>query len=219
MGDVDPPVSVARPRTGEPAIKWVFEGLLIVISVGLGFWVAQIGESRRDRDLAARALASLQAEVEHNVGLLEPMVPFHERWLGALAAVDGAAGTKSGFDVFQSLRPPIPKPAQAPFTVLRRSSWDAAVSGGALRLIDYEVVAALSDIYRVQEIVADNVDRLASGALASADSFTPARRPETLRLLWLTLADITSAERALLELSRTHLPALRSAAAGAGGVD
>jgi hypothetical protein len=89
------------------------------------------------------------------------------------------------------------------------------VSGGALRLIDYEVVAALSDIYRVQEIVADNVDRLASGALASADSFTPARRPETLRLLWLTLADITAAEQALLDLGRQQLPALRSAAARA----
>ena len=207
-------MSAVRPRAGEPAIKWLLEGLLIVISVGLGFWVAQIGESRRDRDLAARALASLQAEVDHNVSLLEPMVPFHEQWLAALAA-DGAAGTRSGFDVFQSLRPPIPKPAQTPFPFLRRSAWDAAVAGGALRLIDYEVAAALSDVYRVQEIVDTNINRLASGALASADSFDPARRPETVRLLWLTLADISAAERALLELGRQHLPTLRSAAARA----
>ena len=212
-------MSAVRPRAGEPAIKWLFEGLLIVISVGLGFWVAQMGESRRDRDLAARALASLRAEVDHNVSLLEPMVPFHEQWLAARAAADGAAGTTSGFDVFQSLRPPIPKPAQAPFPFLRRSAWDAAVSGGALRLIDYEVAAALSDVYRVQEIVDTNVNRLASGALASADSFDPARRPETLRLLWLTLADICASERALLELGRQHLPTFRSAAAGASGVD
>jgi hypothetical protein len=97
--------------------------------------------------------------------------------------------------------------------VLRRSAWDAAVSGGALRLIDYDLAAALSDIYRAQEIGAGNVDRLAAGVLASADSFDPARRAPTLRLLWLTLADITAAEKALLELGRKHLPALRAAAA------
>jgi hypothetical protein len=209
----DPPVSVVPPRAREPVIKWLLEGLLIVISVGLGFWVAQIGESRRDRDLAARVLAGLQVEVEHNIGLLEPMVPFHEQWLSRLSSADGSAGTQSGFDVFQSLRPPIPAPAESPFPILRRSAWDAAVSGGALRLIDYDLAAALSDIYRAQEIGAGNVDRLAAGVLASADSFDPARRAPTLRLLWLTLADITAAEKALLELGRKHLPALRAAAA------
>jgi len=197
-------------RRGLP--HWLLEGVLIIASVALGFAVAQLGEYRADHTLAARALTSLQAEVEHNLAVLEPLVPIHGAWVEALANVDTSDGAGSGLDVFFATRPAMPPEAKSPFPFLRRSAWDAALSGGALRLIDYDVASALSEIYRMQETAEDNVDRLAEGPLSSTDTFDPAERVASVRLLWLTLADIQSAEAVLLDLYRQHLPTIRGAA-------
>jgi hypothetical protein len=85
------------------------------------------------------------------------------------------------------------------------------VSGEAFRLIQYDLGATLSAVYSVQERVADNVDRLANGALATTDTFDPDRRAASTRLLWLTVADILAAERLLLKRYRASLPSIRAA--------
>lgn len=201
---------VAKVRRTPP--HWLLEGLFIVVSVALGFGVAQFGEDRNNRHLATRALASLQAELEHNLAILEPMVPIHRRWVEDLAKADTSKSSQSALDVYFATRPDLPADSKSPFPFLRRSAWDAAMSGGALRLIDYDVATALSEIYRLQEIATGNVERLANGALSSTAIFEPASRVSAVRLLWLTLADIQSAEAALLDLYRQHLPTIRGAA-------
>ena len=199
-------------RTGKTPPQWLLEGLFIVVSVALGFGVAQYGEHRSNRELAARVLTNLQRELEHNLALLEPMVPVHRQWVEALDKADTSDASQSGLDLYFATRPALPKGAPSPFPFLRRSAWDAAVSGGALRLIDYDVATALSEIYRVQEISTDNVERLAKGPLSATDTFDPARRVASVRLLWMTTLDIESAEVLLLELYRQHLPTIRAAA-------
>ena len=191
---------------------WLLEGLFIVVSVVLGFGVAQFGEYRSNRELASRALTNLQAEIEHNLAGLEPLVPVHRRWVEALAKADTSRSSQSGLDVYFAVRPDLPAGAKSWYPFLRRSAWDAAVSGGALRLIDYDVAAALSEIYRLQEIATGNVDRLANGALSSTATYDPASRVASVRLLWLTVADIHSAEVMLLDVYRQHLPAIGAAA-------
>jgi hypothetical protein len=200
------------PKIGHTLPHWLLEGLFIVLSVALGFGVAEFRESRANHELAARVLESLQAEVEHNLAVLEPMVPIHSEWVKALARVDTSKSTQGGIDVFFATRPKLPADAKSPFPFLRRSAWDAALSGGALRLIDYDVAASLADIYRVQEIATANVDRLATGPLSSTATFDPASLAASVRLLWLTVADIQSAEATLLDLYRQHLPKIRAAA-------
>ncbi len=199
-------------RMGRPLPVWLLEGVFIVLSVLLGFGVAQFGAYRDNRELAARALTSLQAEMEHNLAILEPLVPIHSRWVEALDKADTSNRDKSALDVFFAVRPKLPAGTRSPFPFLRRSAWDAALAGGALRLIDYDVVADLSEIYRVQEIFTANVDRLANGPLSSATTFDPASREASVRLLWMTLLDIQSAEMILLDLYRRHLPTIRAAA-------
>ena len=173
-------------RLGKTPPQWLLEGLFIVVSVALGFAVAQYGEHRNNRELATRVLENLQGELEHNLAILEPMVPIHHKWVEALAKADTSNSSQSGLDLYFETRPALPATVESPFPFLRRSAWDAALSGGALRLIDYEVAAALSEIYRVQEIATDNVDRLAKGALSSTATFDPASRVASVRLLWLT---------------------------------
>jgi len=199
-------------RIGKTPPQWLLEGLFIIVSVALGFAVAQYGEYRSNRELATRVLKSLQGEVEHNLAILEPMVPIHHKWVEALDKVDTSNSSQSGLDLYFATRPPLPEKVEAPFPFLRRSAWDAALSGGTLRLIDYDVAAALSEIYRVQEIATSNVDRLAEGALSTTATFDPTSRVASVRLLWLTTLDIESAETILLELYKKHLPTIRAAA-------
>jgi hypothetical protein len=202
------------PAIRRVPVHWLFEAGLIVIGVALGFWVTQIQEARQNREHAMTVLKGVRAEVEHNRATLEPFVPMHSKWVEALEKADTSISSQSGMDVYFATRPAFPAGAKSPFPFLRRSAWDVALSGGALRLIEYDVAAALSDIYQVQEIATGNVARLANGVLSSATPFDPASRAPSVRLLWLTVADIASAEAALLDLYRQHLPTIRAAADG-----
>ena len=202
-------MDVHMPKPGKTSAHWLLEGLFIVISVTLGFGVAQYRESRANHELAARVLKGLQAEVEHNLSTLEPFVPRHLTWMDALQKADLSKGTQNGFDLFIATRP---AGGDLNFAFLRRSAWDAAVSGGTLRLIDYDLAAALSDIYVTQAVVTGNVERLANGAFSSTATFEPASRAASVRLLWLTMADIQSSEVMLVKLYQKHLPAIRAAA-------
>jgi hypothetical protein len=200
------------PKLGKTTTHWLLEGVFIVISVMLGFGVAQYRESRANRELAARVLKGIQEEVEHNLAALEPFVPIHKTWMDKLDKIDPSDNSKTGLDVFFATRPQLPPDAKSSFAFLRRSAWDTAVSGGTLRLIDYDLAAALSEIYLTQEIAQGNVGRLVNGPFSSATTFDPASKAASVRLLWLTMADIESSEEGLVELYKKHLPAIRAAA-------
>ena len=205
----DPASSGPVPRTSP---RWLREGLIIFVSVMLGFGVAQYGEYQNNRQLAGRVLDGILAELDRNMAGLEPLVPIHRSWVESLARVETPGSGQSGLDVWFATRPKLPASAKSPFPFLNRSAWDAAISGGALRLIDYDVAAVLSEIYRLQETATQNIERLANGALSSTTTFDPGSRAASVRLLWLTLADIESAESVLLDLYRQHLPTIRTAA-------
>jgi hypothetical protein len=190
---------------------WVLEAALIVASVLLGFALAEFGAYRSDRQLAVRALANIEAELEHNLTSLEPFVPLHQAWAEALLNPASPRNGQAAIDVWFETRPDLPSGVGSPFPFLSQSAWDAALDSGVLRLFEYEVSQALSEVYRLQEIAGKNVDRLAEGALSLPSTFDPSSRDVSIRLLWLTLADIQSAEALLLGLYRTHLPLVRSA--------
>jgi hypothetical protein len=193
--------------------RWLPEITLVLVSVALGFGAAQYGEYRSDQTLAGRILRSLSRELEENRALLEPAVPFHEAWLNSLRAASPQPD-QSGLDVWFATRPPLPSDVPTPFVTLRRSAWDAALASGTLGLLDYDLATALSEIYRTQDLVTENVNRLALGPLSQSTTFDPASGPAATRLLWLTLADIHAAEAVLLDLYRKHRASLDAATLG-----
>jgi hypothetical protein len=214
-----PPHDEPAPRpearvsaVGRSARHWFFEGTLIVVSVLLGFGLSELREAQAERELTGRVLDGIRAEIEYNLSVLEPFVPMHAQWMQALAKVDTSEGDQTGLEVWFATRPPLPLDGTSPFPSLRRSAWDAAVAGGALRLVDYDIAAALADVYGMQEQATANVQRLATGALSTPAVYEATSRPASVRLLWLTLADIQSAEALLLSRYREHLPAVTAAA-------
>ena len=201
--------SEPSPTSRRSLPRWLPEITIVLVSVALGFGAAQYGEYRDDQSLAGRILRSLIGELEQNQLLLEPTVPFHESWLDTLQAA-APTSEQSGLDVWFATRPPMPTEVSTPFVTLHRSAWDAALASGSLGLLDYDLATSLSEIYRAQDLVTGNVNRLASGALSQAATFDPDNAPASTRLLWLTLADIYTAEAMLLELYRKHLPRLQA---------
>ncbi|HEY3515504.1 MAG TPA: hypothetical protein VGL98_00560 [Gammaproteobacteria bacterium] len=154
----------------------------------LGFGVSEWRQASGDRELAERVLRNLHAELEHNRTELDQVLP--------LVAADATDSTQSGWDVIfrviQGVGGGMAPPA------LRRGAWDAAVSTGALRLLDYEVVAALSEIYERQSTSADFFGR-AMGAYEPV-LFEPHRQSETVQAFRWMAVELVSFESDLLEL-------------------
>ena len=65
---------------------------------------------------------------------------------------------------------------------------------------------------RLSVIAESNVQRLANGVLTTPAVFEPAGRAATVQLMWLTMADIYSAEASLLAAYSENLLAIRAAA-------
>jgi hypothetical protein len=168
-------------------------------------------------------LQGLHDEIAHNISQLEPALAKHQTWAAGLTKWLNTYGVKNApaapdlaaRDAFLRTWPGIdinnvnPDTLELPFPTLRRAAWDTAVSTGALRLIDYEVTAALSEIYAWQEalpvIPSDDVE-----------FFDPAHHiPATIRTSFAMEALVIS-ETTLLRLYKQHLPAVRAAANGAG---
>jgi len=202
---------------------WLTEGIFIMVSVLLGFAVTQYGADRADRALASKALEdaifklklneigdAVQSEFGFHVVRVTAIQPGKLRaHLEQLRKTDAVAGEVSGYQLFLKLRPALPKDALADVPLIRRAAWDAASSSGALRLIDYDLIAHLSAIYQMQDHLGDAIARV---PIASKEFFDPRDRLATIRQTEAALGEMMWAEQSLVELYKKELPAIRAAA-------
>jgi hypothetical protein len=197
-------------KTRKTLPDWLREGLFIVASIAMAFGVDEFRERRATNELVARVLTNLEAELQHNLAEVEPFLDIHRRWAAALERANPAKGNQSGLDVYISVRPPLPEGRVEFPTQVRRGGWDAAVSTGALRFIDYDLVAALSEVYQVQQFYGDTIERLVA-AVTAPPAFDPAAAVLSVRQLALDMNGVVFAEQMLVDLYRKHLPAIRAA--------
>jgi hypothetical protein len=191
---------------------WLREGLLIVVSIGLAFAAEDFRERRANSELVSRVLRSVDAELKHNLAQIEPFLDVHRRWADALEQADTSRDGRTALDIYMALRPRLPEGARAHFpTQVRRAAWDAAVSTGAMRFIDYDLVAAVSELYAMQEYYGETVSRLGA-AVTAGPAFDPAARAQSVRQLSVDMREVVFAEELLVDLYRRPLPALRTAA-------
>jgi hypothetical protein len=206
------------PKIGKTLGHWLLEGLFIVISVALGFWVAQVREERQSHELAARVLKGLEAEVQYNLATLEPFVVIQDKWVEAMGKLGTATDRQTGFPVcptsstacgvFFATRPDLGD-IKTSVPLFRRAAWDTALSTGALRLLDYELVAGLSEIYQMQELFRGNLEKV---GVSSTDWFDPAARDAAVRKQYMAMVELQYDERQLLlPLYRKYLPLIAAA--------
>jgi hypothetical protein len=193
-----------RFRSGS---RLVFESALVVLSIVLGFTVSEWRQASADRDLATRMLRNVRTEIEHNLARIEARLPRHQKMIAGIASADVSDSRMSAWDViFAKLKE---HGGGLDVAVLPEAAWDAAVSTGALRLIEYDIAAALSEIYGGQALLMRAVDHL-------FDSYQPAifeagKQREGVQMFHWLLIEIEGSERAVRDLYRKHLPKIQAA--------
>jgi hypothetical protein len=208
------------PKMGRTLGHWFLEGFFIVVSVALGFWVTQAREARQNHELAVRVLKGLQVEVQSNLATLEPFADIQDRWLSAMATLGDAKDRPTGFPVcptsstacgvFFASRPDLGN-LKSSFPLFRQAAWDTAVSTGSLRLLDYDLVSSLSEIYQMQDMFRDNTDKI---GISSTEWYDPSARDAAVHRLYMAMIELQYDEgHLLLPLYRKCLP-LVSAALG-----
>jgi hypothetical protein len=188
--------------------RFATEAVLIVVSVALGFAVNEWRQSVADRELATRVIRNVRAEVEHNLAAIAPQVKRHQTIIKALTSTTGRDG-QTAWDVLVESLPDRQGFGLAP---PRQAAWDAAVSSGAFRLIDYDLAAIISEIYVMQERIYGSLTDRVVAAIYTTEMFDPATRSRALPVLRMVLTEMEGNERYVLELYEKHLPALRAAA-------
>jgi hypothetical protein len=192
-----------------PSSRLFFESVLIVFSVLLGFALTEWRQNSAERELASRVLNDVLAEVDQNLATVDSQIQKHQNMIASLRAIDMCAAEGTGWDIA------IGAMGGGPDAVpMQQAAWQAAVSSGALGLIDYDVAAALSDIYTTQiDVYGYNVAQSAS-SLFIPESFRPESCNETLQLFLWSMINLEGQERFLKTVYERHLPALRQRAAG-----
>lgn len=203
------------PKVGHSLSHWLLEGLFITVSVLLGFWVNHVREEHQNRELVERVLKGLEAEIKTNASTLEPFIDLHQKWIKSMSTMGENTDQKVNFGVcpttatacgaFFASRPPLGN-LRTTMPVLRRAAWDTALSTGALRLIDYDLAAGLSEIYQMQDTFKANQEKIGVG---STDWFDPRSRDAALRRTAMGMIELEYDERELiLPLYQKYLPKL-----------
>jgi hypothetical protein len=193
-----------------PSSRLLFESALIVFSVLLGFALSEWRQNAADRELAARVLRDVLAEVDRNLATVDAQIGKHQKMIASLRAISTSTTQGTGWDVA------IGAMGGGPDAVpMQQAAWQAAVSSGALRLMDYDIAATLSDIYTTQiDVYGHNVAE-SSSSLFIPDSFRPESRNETLQLFLWSMINLEGQERYLKAAYERNLPILRRRVDGA----
>jgi hypothetical protein len=216
MDDTPPQAIEQPPPPDAPPMphanrRWLAEGVLVLASVLIGFAVSEFGQYRDERGLADSVLQGVRAEVEVNEAALAVLEPQHRAWLAAMTLADLSPANRSAVEILVDSRPADSATIGVP---LKRAAWQMAISSGALRLLDYEVASALSEIYSFQDLMTENHNRIVSTTLYSTPAFERSSGDAALRMLRGVMSEIAGNEKALLDIYRKHLPLLRRATSG-----
>jgi len=185
----------------------LFESLLLVVSVVLGFVVSEWGTHARERELAANVRRSIAQEVADNLKAMDAQFTRHETGLKALDRVRPDPA-KPALLVMEETIPG----GSVSALPMKRAAWDAAVSSGALRLLDHDLVERYSDIYVNQERIYDDDITWLKTVFYRPENFEPSRQKAALATLRGVLQEIRGNEDYMRGLYRQNLPALQKAA-------
>jgi hypothetical protein len=184
----------------------LFESLLLVVSVVLGFMVSEWGTHAKERELAANVRRSIAQEVAENLKTMDEQIARHEAGLKALDSVRPDPA-KPALLVMEET---IPRGSVSALP-MKRAAWDAAVSSGALRLLDHDLVERYSEIYVNQERIYDDDVSWLKNVFYRPENFEPSQQKAALATLRGVLQELHGNEDYVRGLYRKNLPYLQQA--------
>lgn len=203
--DAPRPVDERRPKAARASTKLIFESALIVLSVLFAFAVSEWRDRVAEHHLARAALANFRREIEVNLASLERVQPKHKQFAERLAAAGSQADMgKTAFDVFVKTMPE----GGLDTPPLHEAAWEVAASTSALRLLDYNVAAQLSETYQVQRATVLPTTHLLSERFLDPRNFDPAGRETMVRVHQMLINELAGQEAYLIETYRKTLQLL-----------
>jgi hypothetical protein len=167
----------------------LLESILIILSVLLGFALQAWGEHRAERRMAAAALENFRVEIEANLNSLERVQPRHAAFADRLAEALADSASRSSETAFAVFARNLPEGGlQAP--PMKEAAWETATSTGALRLLDYDVAATLSEAYLVQHSTLVPTVALLSERLYAPGNFEEAEREAFVSVHHMLLVEL-----------------------------
>jgi hypothetical protein len=188
----------------------LFESILIVLSVLLGFALQAWAERRAERMMAAAALENFRVEIEANLNDLERVQPRHAAFADRLAEALADSASRSSETAFAVFARNLPEGGlQTP--PLKEAAWETATSTGALRLLDYDLAAVLSETYLVQRSTLGPTVALLSERLYAPGTFENEAREAFVNVHHMLLVELAGREAYLTEVYRNTLARLSEA--------
>jgi hypothetical protein len=197
----------ARPAGRRRAFggRLLLESALIVLSVLVGLALGEWREHARERRLARDAVATFRREIEANLAHLQRAQPKHAAMAERLAAAaDAPAAGGTAFDAFVASMPAEGLDNQP----LRDVAWETAQTTGALRLLDYETAAQLSETYLIQRAAIQHTMLRLADRFLSPENYDPARRGPMVRAHRMMFVELAGQESYLIGVYRRALARL-----------
>lgn len=145
--------------------KILFEIFTVSIGIILGLIVNDWREDRAKEMRAAKALETIEKELEFNIEGVESRIDYYHSLLSSMhkLASDPAIKQMNQVDEWKGTRPPL----------LKNSAYQMALNSGVLNDLDVEVTSALSEVYSFQAAFQDFISFASTNAalVDSDDSF------------------------------------------------
>jgi type II secretory pathway pseudopilin PulG len=165
------------------------QSVMIVFSVLLALAASSWADARKQQRLGDQALLSFAQEIRANRARVAKTLPYHDsldvsaKRADSVGRVHTYADWKRSFPAWSGFAPPD----------LTTAAWQSALATGALGNIRYDRVAALANVYTIQ----NKLDAFNASYIPLFD-FSDAVMPSTIRRMRAYSATVLSFERAML---------------------
>lgn len=192
----------------------LFEAVLIVFAVMLGFLATEWREQNRAEANAYAALDRIVEEMEANLAELERVVEYHgavrESLFGLIAEIEAGDAPANG-NLIARITPELPQGVSPP--LVSEIAWTIASERGELNQIEFDLVSDIAGIYNVQSLGVNSTWRmLIETSFFNESSFTDRELAAPLQFLALGFRELEMQEEALIRQYRELIPRVREAA-------
>ena len=123
----------------------IFESVLILIGIVLGFWVNEWREDLEKKVQGEAALARIVEELQDNRQSVQQVLPYHTKVLNKLSALEGNAPEAPMIETFLGS---IATQGVGDL-LLQDEAWKTASARDSLIAIDFEIVQQIASVYNL----------------------------------------------------------------------
>ncbi|WP_262693369.1 hypothetical protein [Kordiimonas aquimaris] len=173
----------------------VFESLLILIGIVLGFWVNEWREDLQKKTQGQAALARIVEELEDNRLSVQQILPYHKQVLQKLVALEenipdapmietflGTVASQGVGDLF-----------------VQDEAWKTASARDSLVAVDFSLVQQIASVYNLADTGPKSTWNNTIALFSEKEAFEPAAAPYMQKRFLFNYTNLVSQEQYLIQ--------------------